>query len=189
MCAAAALGAETRGRDVLSRCSRWRRQQAAGSLLVATCFCMTPAGSQNLNQVHDRGQAAEACAPAAKTIDWAAAREEFFYLHKVMATELGERGCDQGSEQHKYVTYRAESMQEHGGEEEYERMLEKEKTKNIAKQKLISGKPLTPGPPFFKGSSKTIVFCFIFSSVFQSWIETTKPSRKIYFWGTLEPGV
>lgn len=81
---------------------------------------MTPAGSQNLNQVHDRGQAAEACAPAAKTIDWAAAREEFFYLHKVMATELGERGCDQGSEQHKYVTYRAESMQEHGGEEEYD---------------------------------------------------------------------
>jgi len=30
--------------------------------------------------------------------DWAAAREEYFYLHKVMATELGERGCDQGSE-------------------------------------------------------------------------------------------
>jgi len=55
-----------------------------------------PAGSQAPG-----GARAEACAP--NGIDWAAAREEYFYLHKVVATELGERGCDQGSEQHKYM--------------------------------------------------------------------------------------
>lgn len=62
----------------------------------------------------------ESCAPAENAIDWAAAREEYFYLHKVMATELGRNGCDHGSEQHKYVMYRAESLQEHENEEEHD---------------------------------------------------------------------
>ena len=62
----------------------------------------------------------ESCVPAENTIDWAAAREEYFYLHKVMATELGRNGCDHGSEQHKYVMYRAESLQEHENEEDHD---------------------------------------------------------------------
>jgi hypothetical protein len=71
-----------------------------------------PAGSQAPG-----GARAEACAP--NGIDWAAAREEYFYLHKVMATELGEHGCDQGSEQHKYMMYRTDSVQDYDGNEEF----------------------------------------------------------------------
>lgn len=56
--------------------------------------------------------APQRCVPAANVIDWAAAREEYFYLHKVMTTELGRAGCDEGSEQQKWLMYRAESIEE-----------------------------------------------------------------------------
>ena len=32
---------------------------------------------------------------------------------------MGERGCDQGSEQHKYMMYRTDSVQDYDGNEEF----------------------------------------------------------------------
>jgi hypothetical protein len=72
------------------------------------CLCMAQlAGSQGGECEKNR-------------FDWAAAREEYFYLHKVMATELGERGCDQGSEKRKYMMYRTDSVQDNFEEEGFD---------------------------------------------------------------------
>ena len=63
------------------------------SVLLALFLCAAAAPRANSRDTGDDARAVppQACAPE-HGIDWAAARREYFYLHKVMATDLGPDG-------------------------------------------------------------------------------------------------